>query len=211
MGLAAEYAFDGDGPAAALRLSGRLTLARIGDMYDDLQAALAAHGPVATIDLAGVERIDTVGAWMVERLVQSTGGRVTGASREAEILIEAVSRADEPVQMRPDMASPLRRIAETVGASARKIFGEFIQLIAFIGEAMISSVALLRHPRRIRWMAVATGVEQIGINALVIIGLMCFLIGIVSPSRARSSWSSSGWRCSRSIWSVARRSANWVC
>ena len=177
--MAAEYSIVGDGADAILQLRGRFTLARIGEVHDDLQAAVAGHGAISAIDLSGIERIDTVGAWLVERLAKSTGAQVRGASPEAEILIEAVQRADQPVQVRPDTASPLVRFTEQVGASIKLIFKEFFQLVAFFGEALLASGRLLAHPRRIRWPAVVRGFETVGVNALVIIGLMCFLIGIV--------------------------------
>lgn len=179
MVMAAEYSIEGDGDGAILRLRGRFTLARIGDVHDDLQAAVAAHGAVSTIDLSAIERIDTVGAWVVERLVKATGATVRGASPEAEILIEAVSSADQPVRMRPDQSSPLVRFIEQVGTAVNIIVTEFLQLVAFFGEALVAAVRLLAHPRRIRWRAIVHGFETVGINALVIIGLMLFLVGIV--------------------------------
>lgn len=179
MALAAEYRLDGDGAEATLHLSGRYTLARIGDVYDDLHALVANSSGIATIDLSGVERIDTVGAWVVERLVRATGANVTGASREAETLIEAVAHADQPVRIHADRVSPLVRWVERVGAAVVKISSEFLQLIAFFGETLRGAAGLLRRPGRIRWPAVVTGFEQVGVNALAIIGLMCFLIGIV--------------------------------
>ena len=48
----------------ALRFSGSLTLARIGDLPERLRAA---DGGVATLDLSGIEHIDTVGAWLIHR------------------------------------------------------------------------------------------------------------------------------------------------
>ena len=179
MVMAAEYSIEGEGADAVLRLSGRYTLARIGDMHGALQADVASHGKIASIDLSGIERIDTVGAWVVERLVKSTGATVSGASPEAETLIEAVSGADQPVRVRPDQSSPLARFAEQTGAAVKLITTEFLQLIAFFGEALLATVKLLAHPRRIRWPAVVRGFETVGLNALTIIGLMLFLVGIV--------------------------------
>lgn len=179
MGMAAEYRLEGAGEGATLYLEGRYTLARIGDVYDELRATVDAAGSVARIDMSAVERVDTVGAWLIERLVASTGAAVVGASPEAETLMEAVSRADQDVRIRPDRASPFQRWLMNIGAAVRLIFKEFGQLIAFFGEALVGALALLRHPRRIRWPAVVTGFEQVGVNALAIIGLMCFLIGIV--------------------------------
>lgn len=179
MSATPDFSFDGDDAAVTLRLSGRLTLARIDGIYERLQAALRDHGVVASIDLDAVERIDTVGAWMISRLAATTGAPVVGASIQAQVLIEAVGRSDQPVAIRPEPVFPLVRIAREVGESIIRTFSELTGLLAFFGEALISSLALLRHPHRIRWNAVVTRFETVGVNALAIIGLMTFLIGVV--------------------------------
>lgn len=179
MTYAADFNIVGEGAGATIRLTGRLTLARLGGIYDRLHEALLAHGPVAQIDLSGVERIDTVGAWLVRRVVEMTNGRVVGASQEALILMDAVGRAEQPVQMTPDRVPPWIRVISQIGLSVRYTAHELKGILAFLGEALISSFALLRDPRRIRWHAVITRFETVGVNALAIIGLMTFLIGIV--------------------------------
>ncbi len=180
MGLAAEYAFEGDGSDGVLRLSGRYTLARIGGMYDALMGDLARRGGIARIDLNNVERIDTVGAWLVERIVKDTGAELDGASPDAQRLIETVRNADQPVRLRPDRAGRFSRFVESVGAALTLIAREFMQLVAFLGGVLIGLGRVLMRPRRrIRWSALISAMESVGVTALAIIGLMLFLIGIV--------------------------------
>ena len=177
--LAADYRLEGDGADATLFLLGRLTIARIGGVHERLMADLSAHGPLKAVDLSGVERIDTVGAWLVRRIVDANGGQLIGASKEATVLMAAVDRSDQPVQIRPDRRSPFVRFVSEMGRSVRNSFDEFAGIIAFFGATLVTSLSLLRHPRRIRWHAVITRFEAVGVNALGIVGLMCFLIGIV--------------------------------
>lgn len=179
MALTPEFHVAGEGETATLSLSGRLTLARINAIYDDVTRRVAEHGPLAHIDISGVERIDTVGAWMVSRLATASGGDIVGASAEAHTLIAAVRRADQPVAIRPDPEFPLFRVVRQVGESVLRTFGELRGLLAFFGATLIAGLDLLRHPGRIRWNAVITRFETVGLNALAIIGLMTFLIGIV--------------------------------
>jgi phospholipid/cholesterol/gamma-HCH transport system permease protein len=54
-----------------------------------------------------------------------------------------------------------------------------IGLIAFVGEVGSAWVRQLRHPRRIRWRAVADELAAAGHRALAIVGLLAFLLGIV--------------------------------
>lgn len=177
--MVADFAIEGDGPGAVLRLTGRYTLARIGGVYDRLMADVAAHGNIAKIDLSAIERIDTVGAWLVGRLVQASGAEIVGASPEATTLIAAVGEADQPVSIRPDRVSPFVRVISEIGSSVRSSLGELAGLLALFGGMILSSLSLIRHPGRIRWTAVVMRFESVGIHALGIVGLMCFLIGIV--------------------------------
>ncbi len=64
-----------------LLLSGPLTLAAICPLERALQGV---SGPIATIDLAGVEDVDTVGAWIVCQLARQHEAEITGASEAAE-------------------------------------------------------------------------------------------------------------------------------
>ena len=162
-----------------MRLFGRYTLARIGGVHDRLMADVGEDRSIAEIDLSAIERIDTVGAWVVGRLVASTGARVVGASPEARLLIEAVERADQPVTIRPDRVHPFVRVVSDIGGSVRGNLAELAGLLALFGGTILSGLALLRHPGRIRWSAVVTRFEAVGLHALGIVGLMSFLIGIV--------------------------------
>src|SRR5688572_30302164 len=80
-----EHSDGADG--AEVRFTGRLTLARLGDVPERLDAL----GPIATLDLSALERIDTVGAWIVTRTAKEHGSKVVGASEEAQRLLEALA------------------------------------------------------------------------------------------------------------------------
>ena len=55
-----------------------------------------------TIDLSGVEKMDTVGAWLIYRTVRDRGAKVVGASPDVAGLLDQVAEADQPVQVRPE-------------------------------------------------------------------------------------------------------------
>ena len=179
MMLAADYRIEGEGAAATLYMLGRLTLARIGGVHDRLQADVERHGALAHIDLSQIERIDTVGAWLVNRLVHSTGAAVVGASPEALTLLDAVGDADQVVSIRPVAVSPVVRVVSEIGLGVWRAGSEFAGLLAFLGGTLVALGRVARAPRTIRGHAIATQFEAVGVNALPIVGLMTFLIGIV--------------------------------
>lgn len=175
----ADFTTENADDGLTIRFTGRLTLARIADLPERLSSIRAEAGAVAQIDLSAVERIDTVGAWLVQRIVKEDGAAITGASREAAMLLEAVGAADQPVTIRPDRRSPIERMIAQLGQAVKLSIHEFGGLIAFFGATLLTMLSLLRHPQRLRWHAIITRFETVGVSALAIVGLMTFLIGIV--------------------------------
>jgi len=159
-----------------LRFSGSLTLARLGDLPQRLESLGTQP---KTIDLADVERMDTVGAWLVHRLVRDSDAAVEGASEDEAHLLEQVAAADKPTKIRPDHRSQFVRLVAQIGHATLVAWTTFIGLIGFLGGIIVSFFDLVRHPKRIRWNAVVRQCEVVGVEALPIIGLMSFLIGIV--------------------------------
>ncbi len=158
------------------RFDGSLTLDCIGDLPDRLADI---HDEEILIDLSKVERIDTVGAWLVYRLAHANHSEAVGTDEHMELLLDQVAHADQPVKMRPDRTPPLYRIMGQVGDATAMALRTLQGLLAFFGSLLVSLWAVLTHPKRFRLNAVTQQFEVVGINALGIIGLMSFLVGIV--------------------------------
>src|SRR3546814_2978798 len=84
MSETADFSEDDQGGTRRLAFSGRLTLARIDDLPARL-AALPADRDYA-VDLSGVERMDTLGAFLIHRFARDRDGRVelAGATDRSE-------------------------------------------------------------------------------------------------------------------------------
>lgn len=158
------------------RFSGRLTIARIGDVPRRL--ALLERSP-SKIDISDVERIDTVGAWIVYKLCRDHDAEIVGASEHAQQLIRQVTIADDPAQTRRDEGGRVRQTLERIGASTLESLSSLKGLLAFFGGLIIATGSVIRHPGQMRFNAVVQRFETVGVSALGIIGLMSFLIGIV--------------------------------
>ena len=52
-------------------------------------------------------------------------------------------------------------------------------MLAFVGETAVSAGGVARHPQRLRWRSVLHHVQIGGFDALLIVGLMSFLLGVV--------------------------------
>jgi phospholipid/cholesterol/gamma-HCH transport system permease protein len=158
-----------------IRFTGRLTLARLGD----LPARLEAVGPINSLDLSALERIDTVGAWIVTRTVKEHGATVTGASPEAQRLLDALASDKSEYRVHRDRRPPMIRMLEQVGVASTAVWNELLGIVGFFGAMIMALGTQLRARRRLRWHAIVTRFQTVGVDALPIIGLMTFLIGIV--------------------------------
>jgi phospholipid/cholesterol/gamma-HCH transport system permease protein len=176
MSLEADFAELDEGGERILRFSGRLTIARLGDLPQKLDALETRP---ARADVSDVDRVDTVGAWILHKLTRDYGAEIVGASDHAQRLILQVAIADDPAKSRPDEEGLIHRVLDRVGASTLESLASLKGLLAFFGELLIATGRVVRNPRRLRLNAVVQRFETVGVSALGIVGLMSFLIGIV--------------------------------
>ncbi len=176
----ADFAEDGTGNARTLRFSGDLSLARLGSLSQRLHGV---DGEVRAVDLSGVDRIDTIGAWVVHRFAAEHHATIEGLSGDKQHLFEQVEKADQPVAMRAVPQSPVARVLGELGDAVVTAGGTLHGLLAFTGATVLAAGAVIRSlwhpPRRFRFNSVVQQFEQVGVTALPIVGLMSFLIGIV--------------------------------
>src|SRR5690606_8369319 len=145
----------------------------------DLPARLDALGPIAALDLSDVERIDTVGAWIVTRTARAHEARITGASEDAQRLLKALAEDKSDYRVHADRRPMWTRMLEQLGSASAGVWSEFLGIVGFFGAMIVAFITQLRARRRIRWHAIVTRFQSVGVDALPIIGLMSFLIGIV--------------------------------
>ena len=176
MSVTADFSRNVEEGRCVLKFSGNLTILRVRKLSEQLNEIDADD---LTVDLTDVERMDTVGAWLVHKLQRDRGAKIVGANKEQKLLIEHVTQADQPMKVKREYESPLIRVLGQVGASAKIVFATLFGLLGFFGSLLISTGNIIRHPRRLRLNAITQQFEVVGVHALFIIGLMTFLVGIV--------------------------------
>src|SRR5687767_7097176 len=97
--------------ASTYRVSGALTITRAASTQRELEAL---PDPLV-IDLSEVDRMDTVGAWLVYRAVRDRGAKVVGASRNEVSLLEQVGEFDVPARVRPEERGGMVRVIQEIG------------------------------------------------------------------------------------------------
>ena len=172
MSAGASFEQDSD----TLRFRGDLSLARLGALPDRLDAV---DGGVKHVDLSGVDRIDTVGAWLIHRFAARHDASVDGLDGDSQQLFDQVVKSEQPVALRPERPNGLTRIAGEVGDAVMLTGRTLYGLLGFLGATTLAFLAVFRHPGRFRFNATVQRFEVVGVSALGIIGLMSLLIGMV--------------------------------
>jgi phospholipid/cholesterol/gamma-HCH transport system permease protein len=165
----------GNADGATYRPAGALTIMRAATTQREIDAL----PDLLTIDLSHIDRMDTVGAWIIYRAMRDRGAKVVGASEDETSLLDQVAEYDVPVRVRPEQRPGLVRILTELGEWVADAGKTFVGLLGFFGSTLIAFSNLVRRPRRFRLNAVVQRFDVVGVRALGIIGLMSFLIGIV--------------------------------
>jgi phospholipid/cholesterol/gamma-HCH transport system permease protein len=153
-----------------------------------LEASIAAESRRAgaidavDIDMGGVERIDTFGAWLLERLVRAFRARgcaikVEGLREDFRALVNEV-RGVEPEARRP---APQRVVAALggIGQATASTGKTFIDFINMLGALFLALGRVAAHPRRFRFTSMVHQLDNVGWRGLPIILLITFLVGCI--------------------------------
>ena len=134
------------------------------------------------IDLSELEDIDTAGAIMIYELIellkQNKSVDLLKASEDEEKFIDFIYSSIAKEKGTPIVIKPLN-LLEKIGRYFIGFLTDIWLFIIFIGEATVSFFTYLLHPERIRFKSIVKGIENAGVNALPIIALTSFLVGVV--------------------------------
>ncbi len=193
-----------------LTLSGSWTargLGQGGDLFDTLATAaqpagtrpgaVAANATLAA-DASQIDALDTAGAWVLHRGLQrlkAQGMAVTlqGLRPEFARLLALVDKpaADATPSNSPNTANPADKPApprpgrlDRLGRSSTEALKGAAALLGFVGEAAMALAGCFAHPSRWRWRAIGHNIRTAGVDALPIVGLLSFLLGVVVAYQA---------------------------
>jgi phospholipid/cholesterol/gamma-HCH transport system permease protein len=177
-----------------IRLSGHWTALGVGalDRQIDIADLTLAPGEAETVvDGTAVETLDSVGVWMLQKLLRRLREaghvvRLQGWPPRFARLIELVATHNggdgAPVPM---AASPSTfPLLDRIGGAVAETGAQMVALFAFIGETSIALAGSVARPARLRWRPILHNIASAGVDALPIVGLLSFLLGVVVAYQA---------------------------
>jgi phospholipid/cholesterol/gamma-HCH transport system permease protein len=165
-------------------LSGRWTADQAA-MVETLAADIAVDADRGRIiiDLGRVERLDTLGAWVLDRTRHELGAKgmsadFVNASAEQRILLNEVAYRGFQEQ-RPIQTNPVVDFLVDVGRNMADAGRDLVGGIGFLGEVVAAFLRVLTHPKRFRITSLVNQLEQIAYRGVPIIVLISFLVGCI--------------------------------
>lgn len=140
--------------------------------------------PDAILDVSALERLDTSGAYLIDRAFGALDGiddpiAIRGQHPSIERVLGRVRKASPAAPPDPIRPPGLIALLDRAGRGAVEAWKEFLGLLSFIGETMAMMARLAINPRRIRWKSVVAVMEDAGLDALPIVCFLSFFIGLV--------------------------------
>lgn len=165
-----------------VEVGGTWTVFSVRGIRQKAEKALQAAGKGRTlhsVDASGVEHLDTAGALEIIE--------ITGCGPDAEIATRDKKQADifEVVRKNMCVAPPERpphgiiQWLDEIGHTVVDHGKQVVNLCAFFGEILVVFVEACLQPKRFRISTVVRQMYEVWIRALVIVGILCFLIGVV--------------------------------
>ncbi|MBX3430272.1 MAG: MlaE family lipid ABC transporter permease subunit [Hyphomonadaceae bacterium] len=139
----------------------------------------------AVVDVSGLGRFDVAGAYLIDRTFRESAagdkGRIAirGEHANAMRLLQAVRKSYAGPASPPRRLQGLKGVADATGRAMVSIADEIVETVGFFGETLVTIGKQIANPHRIRPVSIVSVMEKAGFNALPIVMLLSFFIGMV--------------------------------
>ena len=141
----------------------------------------AAKADIGAIDLSGVTALDTVGAWLLERLARggATRAALTGADGAYDDLLDEVRGLNRSQPADHRSVNPLLEKLDQLGRGSRRLVTDAAAFLYMLGALSAALLGVARHPRSFRLTSTVYQLGRVGWQAVPIMALITFLIGAI--------------------------------
>ncbi|MGD8327019.1 MAG: ABC transporter permease [Sphingomonadales bacterium] len=175
---------DKRGDEDVMHLEGPLVINTAAQVEIALANIEVKRGKKVSFCLGSVTAFDTAGAWLIYRTMRDLrfhGAIVSyeNATPDQEILLEQALINDAPCTVSPPLKNSFLQQIEDVGIGTLNFLESVGSILSFFGLVIARLMRLLAKPKKLRLTSIVFHMEQVGFKALPIVGLLCFLIGLV--------------------------------
>ncbi|MEP9388284.1 ABC transporter permease [Mesorhizobium sp. KR9-304] len=176
-----------EGSVLTCRLAGNWTTRRVAAVDKAMRAIPARNGfQSLVVDISGVGRMDTAGAWLIERLVSTARAkgietRVEGDTEVSRILLDAVGDAAR----RRDGGGPGKRpgfiilILMALGERVYEMRNDFLAAMNILGATIRGGQMKLGRGHGINMAAIFSQIDRMGVGAIPVVVLMSAIVGAI--------------------------------
>jgi len=165
----------GSGRSVRVKLAGRFDTASTGDAWQRLESQNLPQNVI--VDAEGITYCDSAGVALLCHLRQSVHAELQNLPAETQRYMESVDIAKipdfNPAPKKPDST------AVSIGRITSVFFGDLRGMTVFTGQATVALIRSIVFPGTIRWGEFWVTFEKAGVNALLIVGLIGFLTGMI--------------------------------
>ncbi len=173
---------DADAKIARISAGGNWTIEHTAELYKKVSSTVFTRFDGAVLNFSKIEKIDTAGARLVRQLLEKAQQRKTfefTSNDRVDGILNTLNRYQAtPCCGRPETNFFYEKIS-ALGKGALNAIELTACFVVFIGVITTSLVSSIIRPARFRASMTATQIELSGLNAIPIIILIAFLIGIV--------------------------------
>lgn len=175
-----------DGAHLALSGTGEWTAKQADRLESAIAATARAAGDVThvDIDMSAVRRLDTFGAWLLERLVRTWQARgaltqVNGLAADFRNLVDEVHAAGRKDAEPAPSEGLLNAGLSAIGRSVASAGGSLVGILHMLGALATALLRVVVYPARFRLTSTVHHLDHVCWRAVPIILLITFLIGAI--------------------------------
>jgi phospholipid/cholesterol/gamma-HCH transport system permease protein len=175
-----------DGEHVGLVALGSWTAERATELEQVIDQAAARHRTArrVDIDLGKIERLDTFGAWLIERLkrtfaTQGATAELVGLTDSGRGLMDEVRLVNRSGASKAAAPNGILVALDQIGRAVAEIGQSLVLLAHLLGALTMVVAGTVAHPSRLRLTSMVHFLERVGWRAVPIIVLSTFLIGCI--------------------------------
>ena len=176
-----------EGDTLVCALSGNWTTRRVHFVDHDMRAVgTRSDAKAMTLDISGIQRIDTAGAWVIERLIAANEARgvetaLVGQSEAAGVLLQAVGEATRGKEAPPVavQSNIVIRFLETLGRGVYAGRDDFIASMYILGSTIRGAQMKLGRGHGVNLAAIVAQIDRMGVGAIPVVVLMSAIVGAI--------------------------------